>query len=253
MDTKMRTGYFTSNRAGGNGFDDIYKFTELRKLFCEQVLSGTVTDSETNLPIAEAEVTFFDADMAQVKTLNTDINGNYNFGTVDCDFKFFVRANKTEYETNELSLKTQKMSGNSYFPMELKKRFVKIKAGIDLANKIFLDLASIHFDLDKFFIRQDAAFELEKVLVLMNAYPTLKIDIRSHTDSRQSAKYNQILSENRAKSTMEWLIQNGISADRLMAKGYGESQLMNLCEDGVKCTEAEHEVNRRSEFIVVTM
>ena len=253
IDTKTRTGYFTSNREGGKGLDDIYKFTELRKLFCEQILSGKVTDSETNLPIANAKVTLFDADMTKVKTENTDANGNYNFGTVDCDFKFFVRADKAEYETIELSFKTQKMTEKSCFPLVLKKRFVKIETGIDLANKKFLDIASIHFDLDKFFIRQDAAFELEKVLFLMNEYPTLKIDIRAHTDSRQTAKYNQILSENRAKSTMEWLVQNGINAERLSAKGYGESQLINHCADNVKCTEAEHEVNRRSEFIVVSM
>jgi outer membrane protein OmpA-like peptidoglycan-associated protein len=253
MDSKTRIGYFTSNRSGGKGFDDIYKFTELRKLFCEQVLTGTVTDSDTNLPIIDAEVTLFDGDMAKIKTVITDANGSYNFGKVDCDLNFFVRANKTEYQTDELSFKTQKITGNSYFPMIIKKRRVKIEIGIDLANNKFLDIPSIHFDLDKFFIRQDAAFELEKVIALMKSYPTLKIDIRSHTDSRQTAKYNEILSENRAKSTMEWLIKNGISADRLTAKGFGESQLFNQCADGIKCSEKEHEANRRSEFIVISM
>ena len=99
----------------------------------------------------------------------------------------------------------------------------------------------------------DAEIELQKVLVLMNEYPKMKININAHTDSRQSTQNNQVLSENRAKSTMEWLIQNGISADRLTATGFGESQLINKCADGVKCNEEEHQANRRSEFIIVSM
>ena len=85
----------------------------------------------------------------------------------------------------------------------------------------------------------------------MNQYPTIKIDVRSHTDSRQTKAYNQNLSDRRAKSIIEWLNKNGISLDRLSGKGYGESQLVNKCSDGVKCSEADHEMNRRSQFIVV--
>ena len=87
----------------------------------------------------------------------------------------------------------------------------------------------------------------------MNEFPKIKIDIRSHTDSRQTAQYNEALSDRRAKSTRDWLIKNGIDASRLTAKGYGESQLINKCADGVSCTEAEHQLNRRSEFIVIAV
>ena len=83
--------------------------------------------------------------------------------------------------------------------------------------------------------------------------PTIKIDIRSHTDSRNTAAYNEKLSERRASSTKEWLIQNGINQSRLTAKGYGESQLVNKCADGVECTEEEHQANRRSEFVIVSI
>ncbi len=78
----------------------------------------------------------------------------------------------------------------------------------------------------------------------------MEIDIRSHTDSRQSAEKNRILSQSRASSTMDWLIKKGIAKNRLTAKGFGETQLINKCSDGVKCTEEEHQANRRSEFIV---
>jgi outer membrane protein OmpA-like peptidoglycan-associated protein len=81
----------------------------------------------------------------------------------------------------------------------------------------------------------------------------IKIDVRSHTDSRQTAKYNQTLSDNLAKATIDWLVKNGVDATRLTGKGYGESQLLNKCSDGVECTEEEHQVNRRSEFIVVSI
>ena len=85
----------------------------------------------------------------------------------------------------------------------------------------------------------------------MNQYPKMKIDVRSHTDSRQTKEYNQRLSERRAKSTIAWLVRNGISPDRITGRGYGETQLVNRCADGVKCSEAEHQMNRRSQFIVV--
>ncbi|WP_306353820.1 OmpA family protein, partial [Flavobacterium sp. '19STA2R22 D10 B1'] len=81
-------------------------------------------------------------------------------------------------------------------------------------------------------------------------YPKMKIDIRSHTDSRATASYNEKLSSRRAKSTMEYMIKNGIDKSRLTAKGYGESQLVNKCSDGVPCSEEEHQANRRSEFII---
>ncbi len=87
----------------------------------------------------------------------------------------------------------------------------------------------------------------------MNDYPKMKVAIRSHTDSRQTFKYNEALSDRRAKSTRAWLIKNGIAADRLTAKGFGEYELTNKCADDVECTEAEHQLNRRSEFIITSM
>lgn len=95
--------------------------------------------------------------------------------------------------------------------------------------------------------------ELAKILAVLEEYPKMKIDIRSHTDSRASHKYNDRLSDRRAKSTLQWLIDQGIDASRLTAKGYGERQLVNQCADGVKCTEEEHQENRRSEFVIVKM
>jgi outer membrane protein OmpA-like peptidoglycan-associated protein len=119
---------------------------------------------------------------------------------------------------------------------------LKIKIGI------------IYFDLDKSFIRNDAAIELNKIVLLMTQYPKMVIKIESHTDARNSDAYNLSLSDRRAKSTKEYIANQGINASRIeSAKGYGESQLINNCADGVSCSEAEHQLNRRSEFIIVKM
>ena len=87
----------------------------------------------------------------------------------------------------------------------------------------------------------------------MKQYPKMKIDIRSHTDSRATDAYNLALSDRRAKATLEWIVKQGIDRKRLKAKGYGETQLVNGCSNGVPCTEEQHQANRRSEFIVVSM
>lgn len=116
-----------------------------------------------------------------------------------------------------------------------------------------LDIPVIYFDLDKWNIRPDAEVEIAKVLQVMEDYPQMKIEIGSHTDSRASHVYNEKLSDRRANSTRDWLIKKGISPDRLAAKGYGETQLINKCADGVECTEEEHQLNRRSIFMITSM
>ena len=135
--------------------------------------------------------------------------------------------------------------------IELDKAQKTVKPGDDLADVFGINL--IYFDLDKWNIRPDAAIDLAKILDVLEQYPTMKIDIRSHTDCRASSAYNDKLSDRRAKSTREWLIKNGIAADRLTAKGYGELQLINKCADGVECSEAEHQLNRRSQFIIINL
>ena len=120
--------------------------------------------------------------------------------------------------------------------------------GADLGP--LLSINDILFDFDKSNIRPDAQVELEKLIVAMQKYPKLKIDIRSHTDSRGSNLYNEALSERRAKSTLQYLLEHGIDKGRLSAKGYGESRLVNECNNGVPCSEAEHLMNRRSEFLI---
>ncbi|ESU18890.1 outer membrane lipoprotein omp16 precursor [Flavobacterium cauense R2A-7] len=249
VNTKTHVGYFTSNRDGGVGSDDIYKFQEN---VCEQLIRGTITDMQTALALPGAKVSLFDANMELIKAVEADDKGDFAFEeNIECDKKYYVRAEKTDYETKEINVSVPLKSGETRADIALEKRVMPIENGTDLA-KIF-DISIIYFDLDKWNIRPDAAVDLEKIIAVMEKYPKMKVDIRSHTDSRQTHKYNERLSDRRAKSTLEYMVKNGIDRSRLTAKGFGETQLINGCSDGVNCSEADHQKNRRSEFIVLSM
>lgn len=250
IDTKTRKGFLTSNRTGGKGYDDIYKFLETRKLICEQILSGIVTDLETGEILANTKVTLFDDKFNLIKEIFSDDKGFYTFD-VECGKAYYIRAEKDLYETKEQKITIPTNTGKTDFPIQLEKKIKPVTVGDDLAKAFGIKI--IYFDLDKWNIRPDAALELEKILDVMKQYPNMKIDVRSHTDSRQTHKYNEKLSDRRAKSTMSWLVNNGVDVSRLTGKGYGETQLVNKCADGVKCTEEEHQANRRSEFIITEL
>lgn len=248
IDTKTQTGFFSSNREGGLGYDDIYKFKENKKLECEQLLAGTITDSQDRTVLENVKMTLSDSNMKLLREAYSDAKGNYSFA-VECGKKYYVKAEKKEYLTKEQGLLVSDISGKTDLSMALDKTETKIEPGTDICKAF--GIKEILFDLDKSDIRPDAAVELEKIIDVMEQYPTMVVDIRSHTDSRASASYNEKLSERRAKSTMDYMVSHGINRDRLTAKGYGESALLNKCSDGVSCSEAEHQENRRSEFIVV--
>jgi outer membrane protein OmpA-like peptidoglycan-associated protein/tetratricopeptide (TPR) repeat protein len=251
INSVTKLGYFTSNRDGGVGNDDVYKFKEIKKIQypCEQFLAGKVTDKVFGESLDGSKVTLFDNEYKMLKVIMADKDGKFDFGAIECNAKYYIRAEKEAYSTIEVPVAIAGESGTTFVPLMLDKAIKELKVGDDLA--IVLELKTILFDLNKSNIRPDAAIELAKILDVMQQYPNMKVDIRSHTDSRNTAEYNRKLSDKRAKSTLAWLVKNGIDKSRLTAKGYGESQLLNKCADGVKCSEAEHQVNRRSEFIIV--
>lgn len=246
IDPVSRRGYFSSNKTGGQGSDDIYKFLETRKLQCIQTLEGVITDAQTNAVLPGAKVTLYEGTTIKNSTI-ADASGYYTF-SVECGKTYNVRAEKQDYTTKEVSVTIGKLTGKTSLPIALDKSICQVTIGDDL-GKCF-GIKMIYFDLDKSNIRTEAALDLEKILDVLNSNPTMKLDIRSHTDSRASHQYNEALSDRRAKSTINWLIKNGISKNRLTGKGYGETQLVNGCSDGVQCTEEEHQMNRRSEFII---
>lgn len=256
IDTQTKYGFFTSNRDGGQGSDDIYKFKENVPLEynCEQTLAIAVIDQETREVIPNAQVTLLDENMQAIEQVFADENGKYTFdkSKVECDKDYTVRVTGINgYSSNEKPVHTGKKTGETFVEIPLEKNIKQIGTGTDLAATF--GIQNILFDLDKSFIRKDAAAKLAILVEVMNDYPTMKIDVRSHTDSRQTHEYNERLSDRRAKSTIAWIVKKGIAKDRLTGRGYGETQLINGCADGVDCTEEQHQKNRRSEFIILEM
>ncbi len=257
INEKTRLGYITSNRDGGQGGDDIYKFKETKKIeyTCEQLLAGVVTDKETGLPLANVKVTLSDANYKMIKEVTTDSEGKFYMGSVDCQSKYYIKTEKADYNTVETPTITANESGKTFVPIELEKPVKVVKVSDDLFKAFGIKI--IYFDLDKSFIRADAAVELAKILDVLEQNPTMEIDVRSHTDCRQTAKYNMSLSDRRAKSTIAWLVDKGINKARLTGRGYGESQLVNNCAceptNQSNCTEEQHQANRRSEFIITKL
>jgi outer membrane protein OmpA-like peptidoglycan-associated protein len=250
IDTKSRRGFFSSNRDGGQGYDDIYKFLETKRLICEQLIYGEVTDLITKELLPDAKISLYDSLFNLIKTTVSDDKGNYTF-EVECGKTYNIRAEKPEYTTKEQKVTIVETNGKTYLPITLEKAKCKVTIGDDL-GKCF-GIKMIYFDFDKSNIREEAALDLEKILDVLNQNPTMKLDIRSHTDSRGTFKYNEALSERRVKSTIGWLIKNGVNSGRLTGRGYGENQLVNKCSDNVTCTEEEHQLNRRSEFIITAL
>lgn len=246
IDARSGIGFFSSNREGGQGYDDIYKF---KKEGCGQLLAGIITDIGTGDILAGAKVSLYDKDMKFAASAFADSEGKYAFDDVECGKTYSVRAEKNEYLTKETRVALSYKSGKTDLPIALEKNITKIEEGIDIAK--VLGNIIIYFDLDRSFIRPDAAIELAKIVEVMRANPAIRVDVRSHTDSRQTHKYNEALSGRRAAATVAWMVKEGIAKERLAGKGYGETQPINRCSDGAECSEAEHQLNRRSEFIIM--
>ncbi|RXG32077.1 OmpA family protein [Leeuwenhoekiella marinoflava] len=251
VDEYTNTGYFSTNRYFGMGSDDIFRFTRIPKEIpvCESLITGTVRDKETNLPIPTATVSILDLEGNLLQKTEVNENGEYTLNPI-CDEEILIRADEPEYYSAE-ELVTAPSNGDSMVvDLYLEPRITKINEGDDLAK--LLDLKPIYFDFDRFNIRPDAAEELTKVLAVMESNPTLVVEIRSHTDSRGNDAYNLSLSDKRARSTADWIVSRGIEPSRISGKGFGETQLINDCGNGSDCSEEQHQLNRRSEFIVIS-
>jgi outer membrane protein OmpA-like peptidoglycan-associated protein len=249
IDPVSRKGYFSSNKDGGQGSDDIYSFLETRKLKCVQELNGMITDAITGYFLPEATVSLYENQVLKSTTI-ADAKGAYTL-PIECGKTYNIKAEKQDYSAKEVTVTIGKLNGKTSLPIALNSSRCKFAVGDDL-GKCF-GIKMIYFDLNKSDIESKAALDLEKILAALKHNPTMKLDIRSFTDSRATFKYNESLSDRRAKSTIDWLVTNGIDPSRLTGKGYGETQLVNKCSDGVKCTEEEHQANRRSEFIITAL
>ncbi|MDT0678219.1 OmpA family protein [Autumnicola musiva] len=237
MSTNNR-GYISSNRDGKS--DDIYSFNQLNPL----ILKGTVTDAVNEKPIAKATVRLMDSTNKQLAFMETDEDGNF-MTPIDRDATFPIEAKEIEYQTFTGTVDTRNSDDKDTLVYNIQLQPVN-----DL--EYLAEIDTIYFDFDKYNIRPDAARELDKLVDLMtNEYPEMVIAIGAHTDKRGTNAYNDILAERRARSTYEYLVNNGIDENRIESfKGYGENQPAIECE---RCTREQHQLNRRALFEVVRM
>lgn len=241
-------GYFSSNRKGGKGDDDIYSFIIS---ICKEQIAGKVLDKTTNNPIANATVKLIDTSGKVLSELQTKEDGSYIFEDILCETSFTLVAEKPNYRSDKKDISTIDIDN------ETVKANLHLEALIKEAKPNILTqiaIRPIYFDFDKYNVREDARYELEHIVDVMKNNPDMVIKIESHTDSRAPKSYNRTLSDNRAKSTRDYLISREIAPNRIeSAIGYGEDQLLNHCNDAnaSKCTKAEHQLNRRSYFYIV--
>lgn len=239
MDDATGEGYVSSNRPGGAGSDDIYKIMRLEPL-CDVLVAATVLDIDTGAPVAGATVTLYDGQGNRVVSKATDAQGKAEF-IVECDKDTELEVVMDGYESRKVPVKgTQEKQ-------------VDVSISLDPIDKIIAEdevvLNPIYFEFDRSNVTAQAAFELDKLVQVMQKYPGMVVDVTAHSDSRGSDSYNLSLSDRRAKTTVQYVISKGIDASRIKGAGRGEAEPKVDC--GANCTEEEHQMNRRSEFKIV--
>lgn len=257
LNDNLKEGYFSSNRTGGKGDDDIYYFRNNKweeeeeeevivEVACNNIIKGTIIDAETGDLLEGAIVEILEKNKKTVFKEKVGKEATYSF-EAPCNTSYTIKASKNLYKDMLQSVQTTDILGQEKIV-----DFNLIPEVRRSGDKLVIDIESIYFDYDSAEITPRAATELDKVILFMFKYPNVIIEGGSHTDCRGSDKYNMNLSQRRASSTVSYVIRNGkFDSSRIYATGYGETQPVNQCVDGVKCTEPEHSLNRRTEFVIV--
>ncbi|PHS52413.1 MAG: hypothetical protein COB01_07830 [Lutibacter sp.] len=249
INSETREGYFSSDRIGGRGSDDIYYFKEEKPIIivCKQSVTGVVKDMETGSLLPGTLVTLY-KDTTRIDSLTITVGEDASFKfPLECESNYKIIGSREYYYDNSIQINTSDEIEKVHdVVLELKpdEEFRVI------GDKVMLKINTIYFDYDKSLIRRDAAIELDKAIKILKKYPKIIVEFGAHCDSRGPDSYNDQLSERRANSTVDYMVANGISRSQLSGKGYGERMLTNKCSNGVKCTEKEHERNRRTEFVI---
>lgn len=238
-DPETETGFVSSNREGGKGMDDIYQITP-KIPPCDVILDITVVNAYTDEPLFGARVSLSDGSSERLSTIQTSEAGTGQI-TAACNTALSLSAQYIGFEPETMDIAP---SGNGSMSKTLKLKPVE---AIIVDDKI--ELETILFDYNKSDIKPQAAFQLDRLVEIMNKYPKLVVRVESHSDTQGEADYNRSLSQRRAEATVQYVVDQGIDASRISGEGFGEDQPLVDCGDN--CTEADHEKNRRSEFIIV--
>lgn len=232
-------GFLSTNRPGGRGSDDIWQWVLTPLQFN---LSGQVYDDSTRKALSGAEVKLiFVEDKSYIEAI-TDNRGMYTFKLREgVDYK--IEVTRKEYFGDDTSLTTKGLEVSKDFVINIPLKAVPIEE---------VTLNDILYDFNSDKLTAKSKENLKVLIDMMKKSENLIIAINSHTDSRGSDEYNLDLSQRRAQSVVNYLIENGIDSMRLQAKGFGETQLLNRCKNGVNCSDEEHQLNRRTTFKVVS-
>jgi outer membrane protein OmpA-like peptidoglycan-associated protein len=243
------TGFFSSNRLnGGKGSDDIYRFTKTPLVF---TLSGVARNSKTREVIKNATIAFTNSSDTVKLILKTDGVGSYKIPLrAGTDYDMYA-SKPLHYDSKIYSQTTKGLEVSTDLVQDLD------LMPIDLET---FTVKGIYYGLDSADIRPRSAEILDSLLIIMNKYPMLKFELGSHTDCRADSLYNMKLSQRRADSCVGYLISHGVDSNRLVSQGYGENDLfikkcacegVNEREQGQRCSEAEHQENRRTTVKVI--
>ena len=242
----LNIGYLSSNRSGE---DNIYTFKRIENERT-YVIEGLVTDKVTGEILPNTTVTLFDKDGNIIAEQIVGKDGKYQLITKP-NQEYSVEGFQPKYIPQVEFFDTND-KGNIEFNIELEIESYKDAEEIvtdDEEGNTYIELENIYFDFAKWDIRPEAAKTLDVLVNLLKKYPRMEIQLGAHTDSRSTFEFNMDLSEKRARATLEYMVQNGISRDRLTSKGYGETKPLVPCGDN--CTETEFSINRRCEFLIL--
>src|SRR5690606_21971383 len=232
----------SSNRRGGKGGDDIYSFTfEKPKVII--VLKGAASDKNTGDRLADVSVTLYDGSRAIVARRRSTADGTSE-SVLDPGMSYPALGQREKYHADSAKVSALNISKSDTLEVALELEPV-FRPGSSF------ELKNIYYDFDKHGIRADAAAVLDELVRTLRDNPTLRVELSSHTDSRGSDAYNLALSQRRAQSAVDYLVSRGIARDRMVAKGYGETRPVNRCSNGVPCSPADHQANRRTEVTVL--
>ncbi|MEJ8803673.1 OmpA family protein [Pontibacter sp. H249] len=240
-----KEGLLSSNRDSQNGTEDIYSFVMLqRPVVIELITLERKQNNEKRnieVPLPSTKIVVAQKNLNQSAVVITDKRGQHFMDGRIGDV-YSLLGTKDGYLTQEKQAEIPATAGDT---VQIAMLFDKN----ELEKAVVLE--NIYYDLDMWEIRADATKELDKLVAMLKNNPEVKIEMSSHTDSRESVKYNLTLSERRAQAAVDYLVSQGIDRSRLRAKGYGKSRLVNGCADGVVCSEADHQLNRRTEFKII--
>ncbi|WP_157593119.1 OmpA family protein [Rufibacter tibetensis] len=242
-----KSGYLSSNREGDEGSDNIYRFkpTEIpcKLAGVTYVRVPSRNGRARQVPLGEVNLeVIVNGDTSSPMQYESDANGRFLFA-VNANQTYTIRGSKKGYLTRTFHVMPdcRKVTDTIQIEMVLDR---------DTPNRPIV-LENIYYDLDKHTLRPESIVELDKVVGMLRDNPTIKIELSAHTDSRETHKYNMMLSQLRAASAVKYIISQGIDPKRVVDKGYGETKLLNRCKDGVPCSEDEHQLNRRTEFKII--